>query len=57
MALTKQIERLQRLAKIDKALAQREADVAIRSQRGAAAILRVKAACRQLGLIDTVSFL
>ena len=57
MTLTHQINRIKRLAAFDKVIAQREADVAIRSQRGAAAILRVKAACRQLGLTDTVSFL
>lgn len=57
MTLTEQINRIRRLAAVDKKIAQREADVAIRSQRSAGAILRVKAACRQLGLTDTVSFL
>lgn len=57
MSLTKQIDRIKSLAKVDKAMAQREADIAIRSQRSAGAITRVKAACRALGLTDTISFL
>lgn len=57
MTIKQQIARIERLAKVDKAAAQREADIAIRSQRSAGAITRVKAACRKLGLTDTVSFL
>jgi cytolysin (calcineurin-like family phosphatase) len=49
--------RIKRLAKVDKAMAQREADIALRAAVGVKAVCAIKGAMRAAGLRDTAAFL
>lgn len=57
MTLAKQIERITKLASIDRTMAQKEADIAMRSAPSTRAANALRAAVAALGLDTTIRYL